>query len=260
MLSNQSIKSQYLTHQLQNQLLHQFDLNQQIVQSHWSSFYSFARHISSIITRVNISTSIYLFVRQSSSTIVRAFFITIRETVWNTYVYTSNRRVLFVFVQEISQFYFNSLVMKSSIFAFSSNSKYFDCNIILDILHSITISISSSLKSLFTYDERLASLKFCLRFLETVRYFKTIMIVVDFSEDEDHSNFNYMQCFICSLLLYNEYFTFESLKKHLQNASHCSFALQLQKQVESKIVEKSKIELFSVFASFVKLLNTYDKR
>ena len=155
---------------------------------------------------------------------------------------------------------FNLLVMKSSIFAFSSNSKYLDCNITLDISHSITISISSSLKSLFTYDERLASLKLCLRFLETTRHFKTIMIVVDFSEDENHSNFNYMQCFICSLLLYNEYFTFESLKKHLQNASHCSLALQLQQEVESKIVEKSKIESFSVSVSFVKFLSTYEKR
>ena len=231
MLSNQSIRSQYLIHQLQNQLLHQFDLNQQIVQSHWSSFYSSARHISSIIARVNISTSIYLFVRQFSLTIVRAFFITARETVWNTYVYTSNRRALFAFVQKISQFYFNSFVMKFSIFAFSFNSKYFDCNITLDISHSITISISLSLKSLFTYDERLASLKLCLRFLETIRHFKTIMIVVDFSKDENHSNFNHMQCFICSLLLYSEYFTFESLKKHLQNASHCSLALQLQLEV-----------------------------
>ena len=146
--------------------------------------------------------------------------------------------------------------MKSSIFAFSS-SRYLDCNITLDISHSITISISFSLKSLFTYEERLASLKFCLRFLKTSRHSKAIMIVVDFSRDDD-SDFNYMQCFIYSLLLYSEYFTFESLKKNLQKTSHCSFALQLQQEVESKIVEISKIESF--FASFVKLLNTYEKR
>ena len=147
--------------------------------------------------------------------------------------------------------------MKSSTFA-SHSSRYLDCNITLDISHSITISISFSLKSLFTHEERLANLKFCLKFLETSRHFKTIMIVVDFSKDEDDSNFNYMQCFICSLLIYSEYFSFKSLKKHLQNASHCSFVLQLQQEVESKIVEKSKIESF--FASFVKSLSTYEKR
>ena len=146
--------------------------------------------------------------------------------------------------------------MKSSIFAFSS-SRYFDCNITLDISHSITISISSSLKSLFTYDERLASLKFCLKFLETSRHSKAIMIVVDFFEDDD-SNFNYMQCFICSWLLYNEYFTFESLEKHLQKTSHCLLVLQLQQEVESKMIEKSKIESSS--ASLVKFLDTYEKR
>ena len=90
------------------------------------------------------------------------------------------------------------------------------------------------------------------------------MIVVDFSEN-DNSNFNVMQCIICSLLIYSEYFTFESLKKHFQNASHCSFAIQFQQKVElkivkKKIVEKSKIESFSVLVSLVKSLNTYEEK
>ena len=49
--------------------------------------------------------------------------------------------------------------MKSFIFAFFFSSKYFDYNIIFDISHFITISIFFSLKSLFTYEERLTSLK-----------------------------------------------------------------------------------------------------
>ena len=234
--------------------INQYDLIQQIVQFHWSSFYSSARHISLIIARVNISTSIYLFARQSSSAIARTFFITVRD-IWREHTHSSVKSTHSL--RYCSEKLFNSLVMKSSIFAFSSSIKYFDCNITLVISHSITTSISPSLKSLFTYDERVASLKFCLRFLETARHFKTVMIVVDFSEDDD-SDFNYMQCFICSLLLYSEYFTFESLKKHLQNASHCSLALQLQQEIESKIVEKPKIE--SSPASPVKPLSTYEKR
>ena len=156
---------------------------------------------------------------------------------------------------------FNSLVMKSSIFAFSSNIQYFDCNITLRISHSITISISSSLRSLFTYEEQLASLKFCLRFSETTRHFKTVMIVADFSEDDCDSDFNYMQCFICSLILFSEYFTFESLKKHLHETSHCSLVIQLQQEkiAEEKIVvEKQKIESFSALP--VKSLSTYEER
>ena len=119
------------------------------------------------------------------------------------------------------------------------------------------------LKSLFTYEERLAILKFCLRFFETSRHFKTIMIVADFSKN-DNSNFNVMQCITCSLLIYSEYFTLESLKKHFQNASHCSLAIQFQQKIElkiaEKVVEKSKIEFLFAFASFVKFLSTYEER
>ena len=128
------------------------------------------------------------------------------------------------------------------------------------------ISNLFSLKSLFTYKERLANLKFCRRFLKTFRYFKTVMIVINFSKNENDSNVNVIQCIICSLLLYNEYFTFESLKKHFQNASHCLFVLQFQQKVESKkivklkIVEKSKFEFFSISFVKSKFLNTYENK
>ena len=147
--------------------------------------------------------------------------------------------------------------MKFSIFAFSFSIRY------LDFQYSITISIFFSLKSLFTYDERLATLKFCLKFFDTFRHFKTIIIVANFSKNNDDSN--YMQYFICSLILFNEYFTSKSLKKHLEKTLRCSFVIQFQQKVESnivekKIVEKSKIEFFSVFVSLVKSLNTYEKK
>ena len=165
----------------------------------------------------------------------------------NIFVCKSNRRVFFFFVQKIFQFDFNSLVMNSTIFLFFCDNR---------------TSNLFSLKTLFTYDERLATLKFCLKFLETSRHFKTIMIVVDFSKN-DNSNFNVMQCIICSLLIYNEYFTFESLKKYFYNVSHCSFIIQFQQEVESKkIVEKSKIEFLFAFASSWKRRKsrTYEKK
>ena len=65
--------------------------------------FEFARHISSITTRINIY--LFLSVRQSSSTIVRAFFITTRKTVWNTHVYISNWRVVFARVIYSLNFY-----------------------------------------------------------------------------------------------------------------------------------------------------------
>ena len=147
--------------------------------------------------------------------------------------------------------------MKSPIFASPSNSRYPGCDITLGISHSITISISPSLKSLSTYEERLASLKSCLRFLETPDHSKKVMVAADFSGGGD-PDFNYMQCSTCSLLLYSEYFTPEPLKEHLQNAPHCPLALQLQQEVESKIVEKSKIEPSP--APPVKPLDTYEEK
>ena len=198
------------------------------------------------------------------SAIARAYLHHNLRYLTKTYAFTRQIDAFSSLVQKTFQFYFNSFVMNFFIFAFSS-SRYFDCNITLDISHSITISIFSSLKSLFTYDERIASLKLCLKFLETARHFKTVMIVADFSEDDD-SDFNYMQCFICSLLLYSEYFTFESLKQHFHETSHCSLVIQLQQEVESKkivklkIAEKSKIESFFISASLVKFLNTYEER
>ena len=65
-------------------------------------------------------------------------------------------------------------------------------------------------------------------------------------------------------LLHDKYFIFESLKKYFHETSYCSFVIQFQQKVESKkivklkIVEKSKIEFISV--SFVKFLNTYEKK
>ena len=216
-------------------------------------------------------------------------FITTRERFWNTRVCKSNRRVLFNFVRNNSSI--RSLASKSiylsicfashlhyrsryltKIYAFARQIDTFFSFLFKRHFNSLVmnsiflffcdnrVSNSFSLKTLFTYDERLATLKFCLRFFETSRHFKTIMIVVDFSKN-DHSNFNVMQCIICSLLIYDEYFTLESLKKHFQNASHCSLALQFQQEVESKkIVEKSKIEFLFVLVSLVKSLSTYEKR
>ena len=130
-----------------------------------------------------------------------------------------------------------------------------------------TTSISSSLKSLFTYEERLASLLITRFYFSATRrlHFKTIMIVVDFSEKNNSVNSNDIECLICSLRLYTKYYTFESLKKHFRDASHCSLVIQLQQKVESnivekKIVEKSKIESSFAFVSLVKLLSTYENR
>ena len=172
----------------------------------------------------------------------------------NIRVCTSNRRALFCFVQKTSQFVrfrFRFVIMKIFIFAISIDR---------------TTSISFSLKSLFTYEERLASLLISRHYFETRRrsHIKTILVVVDFSKRDD-SNLNYTQCIICSLLLYNEYCISESLKKHFRDASYCSLVIQFQQKVESniaekKIVEKSKIESFFAFALLVKLLNTYEDR
>ena len=126
-----------------------------------------------------------------------------------------------------------------------------------------TTSISFSLKSLFTYEERLTSLLIKRQDFEETRrsHFKAIMIVVDFSERDKSSNSNSMKCFTCFLRLYTKYYTFESLRKHLHKTSHCSFVIQLQQEVESKnIVENSKIEFSSAFVSFVKSLSTYEDR
>ena len=195
--------------------------------------------------------SFYLFTRRFFSDFVRASSIQFEIFEKNIRVCTSNRRVFFCFVQKIFQFFdFNSLVM-NFIFLFLCDSR---------------ASNFSSLKSLFTYEERLASLKSCRKFLKTSRHFKAIMIVVDFSKCKNDSNVNVLQCIICSLLLYNEYFTFESLKKHFQNASHCFFVIQFQQNVDSKkvvklkIVEKSKIEFSFALVSFVKFLNTYENK
>ena len=123
------------------------------------------------------------------------------------------------------------------------------------------ISISSSLKSLITYEERLVNLLITRHYFEKIRrfHFKAIMIVVDFSKRDKSSNSNSMKCLTCFLKLYTRYYTFKSLSKHFHKASHCSLVIQLQQEVESKnIVENSKIESF--FASFVKSLNTYEDK
>ena len=146
---------------------------------------------------------------------------------------------------------FSSLVMKFFIFAIPIDR---------------TTSISSLLKSLFIYEERLASLLITrvLRYYfdETRRsHFKTVMIVADFSERDNSVNSNDMKCLTCFLRLYTKYYTLESLKKHLHKTSHCSLVIQLQQEVESKnIVENSKIEFSSAFALFVKSLSTYENR
>ena len=172
----------------------------------------------------------------------------------NIRVCTSNRRALFCFVQKTSQFVrfrFRFVIMEVFIFAISIDR---------------TTSIFFSLKSLFTYEERLASLLISRHYLGTRRrsHIKAVLVVAGFSERDD-SDFNYTQCIICSLLLYNEYCTSESLKKHLRDASHCSLVIQLQQKVESniaekKIVEKSKIESSFALASLVKFLSTYENR
>ena len=116
------------------------------------------------------------------------------------------------------------------------------------------------MKSLFTYEERLASLLITRHYLDATRrsHFKAVIIVADFSEKSNFVDSNDIECLTCFLRLYSEYYTFESLKKHLRDASHCSLAQQLQQEVESKIVEKSKIESSS--ASLVKSLSTYENR
>ena len=130
-----------------------------------------------------------------------------------------------------------------------------------------TTSISSSLKSLFTYEERLASLLITRFYFSATRrfHFKAIMIVVDFSKKSNSVNSNDIECLICFLRLYTRYYIFESLKKHFRDASHCSFVIQFQQKVESnivekKIVEKSKIESFFALVSLVKFLSTYENR
>ena len=189
-----------------------------------------------------------------------------RDKPWNIRVRQPNRRVLSASVQKSSELLdpfdtepFNLPAMKSPMFA-SPSSRYPDCNITLGISHSITTSIPPPLKSLFTYDERLASLKPCLRFLETPRHSKAVMTAADFSGDDCDSDPNYMQCFTCSLLLYSEYFTPEPLKKHLHETPHCPLAIQLQQEkvAEEKIVAKPKIE--SPSAPPVKPLSTYEER
>ena len=176
------------------------------------------------------------------------------------YLFVSHR--IFITNRDIWRKYTRLHVKSTRSFRFCSENISIRSPWILFFLFFCDNRISNffSLKTLFTYDERLATLKSCLKFLETSRHFKTIMIVVDISKN-DHSDFNVMQCIICSLLIYDEYFTFESLKKHFQNASHCSFALQFQQKIESKkIVEKSKIESFSVLVSLVKSLSTYEEK
>ena len=123
----------------------------------------------------------------------------------------------------------------------------------------------SPLKPLSTYEERLASLKPCRRFLDTSRHFKAVMAAAGFSGGGNDSDANVMQCTTCSLLIYSGYFTSESLKKHLHNASHCPLVIQLQQEAESrkiaeKVVEKPKIESSSAPASPVKFLSTYEER
>ena len=119
------------------------------------------------------------------------------------------------------------------------------------------------LKALSTYEERLATLKPCRRFLETPRHSKAVMAGAGFSGGGNDSDANVMQCTTCSLLIYSGYFTPEPLKKHLQNASHCTLAIQLQQEAESKhVVEKPKIESPSAPAPPVKpkSLGTYEER
>ena len=121
------------------------------------------------------------------------------------------------------------------------------------------------LKPLSTYEERLATLKPCLRFLETPRHSKAIMAAAGFSGGGNDSDANVMQCTTCSLLIYSGYFTPEPLKKHLQNAPHCPLAIQLQQEAESniaekKVVAKPKIKSPPAPASPVKPLGTYEER
>ena len=132
-----------------------------------------------------------------------------------------------------------------------------------------TTSISFSLKSLFTYEKRLASLLVIRFYFNATRrfHFKTIMIVVDFSKKSNSIDSNDIECLICFLKLYTRYYISKSLKKHFRNASHCSFAQQFQQKIESKkivesknIVEKSKIESFFAFVFLVKLLSIYENR
>ena len=258
-------------------------------------FLSSARHISSIIARI---INIYLLICSTIfSAIARVFCSLQLEKNSEIHAFTSQIDVFFSLSSKTTIWLLRShliyFICSTSFFRFSTSifitirniwrkntrlfvkstrlflfrSKNFDFN--SSVMNSIFLFLCDnkasnffSLKTLFTYDERLAILKFCLKFFETFRHFKTIMIVVNFSKD-NNSDFNVMQCTICSLLIYDEYFTLESLKKHFQNASHCSLVIQFQKEIEmkivkEKIVKKSKIEFFSV--SFVKFLSTYEEK
>ena len=264
-------------------------------------FLSFVRHTYFFDNCT--SQNIYLFVRQFSSTIVRAFFITVRETIWNTYVYTSNwfivfARVIniiyficfiiffrictsiFITVRDIWRNHTRLHVKSTRLFLFRSEDfstrsisillRFFIMKVfIFAIFTDDTTSILFSLKSLFTYEKRLASLLIIRFYFSATRrfHFKTIMIVVDFSEKNSSTDSNVIECLICFLRLYTKYYIFKSLKKHFRNASHCSLAQQFQQKVESKkiaesknIVEKSKIESSFVFVFLVKLLDTYENR
>ena len=233
------------------------DIQRKYTHSSVKSTHSFRFRSKKFFDSHESLTSIYLSARHRiflQQSLEHSFSFQFEIFDENIRVCTSNRRAFFCFVQKTFQFVrfrFRFVIMKVFIFAISIDR---------------TISISSSLKSLFTYEERLTSLLISRHYFETRRRFhiKTVLVVVDFSKRDD-SDFNYTQCIICSLLLYNEYCTFESLKKHFRDASHCSLVIQLQQKVESnivekKIVEKSKIEFFFVLVSLVKFLNTYENR
>ena len=123
-----------------------------------------------------------------------------------------------------------------------------------------TTSIPPPLKTLSTYEERLASLLIPQHYSGARRrsHTKAVLAAAGFSGGGDPDP-NYTQCTTCSLLLYNGYCTPEPLKKHLRDAPHCSLAQQLQQEVASKnIVAKPKIEPPS--APPVKFLGTYEDR
>ena len=243
MLSNQSIKAQKLDLSIAKSIA--TSIRVRSITTTCTSLIVFLSE--STRQQLNESTFSYLSARQLLQLLHEHFFITVRD-IWrkHTRLHVKSTRSLRFCSRDFSiRFEFRFVIMKVFIFAISTDR---------------TTSISLSLKSLFTYEERLASLLITRHYFDATRrfYFKVVMIVADFSKRNNSVDSNDIECLICFLRLYSEYYTFESLKKHLRNASHCSFVQQLQQKVESKIVEKSKIE-FS-FASLVKSLSTYENR
>ena len=242
----------------------------------WSSFYSFARHIFSIIVRVNI----YLFIYSTiSSAITRVFCQLQFEKNFELYAFVSQInafssisfetihwfvRQQFTFFRICTSIFITVWNIWSKHTRLQVNSTRFFCS--RSRMHVMNLYRKFSSKTTFTslvkfsntYKERLANLQIDnWNWNRSKDFSKKNMIAIEFNDDDWCEII--AKCTHCSLKLFcND--CKESLKKHIQKSSHCSLVLQFHEEnaTQEKIAEKKMTAEFSV--SLVEFLSTYENR